>query len=1229
MSESVEKQVRALLEERILIIDGAMGTMIQNFSQVSPLEEADFRGDVYADHPSDLKGNNDLLTLTRPDVIAGIHDAMLGAGADILETNTFNSNRVSLKTYGLQEHGYELSKAGAALARASADKYSTPEKPRFVAGVLGPTDRTASISPDVNNPGARGITWDQLVEAYKEAGKGLVDGGSDFILIETIFDTLNAKAAIAGTLDLFDEIGYRLPIMISGTITDASGRTLTGQQTEAFYNSMAHANPISIGLNCALGPSDMRPYIAEMAKHAGTYVSCHPNAGLPNEFGEYDMEPGDMAPLLREFAESGYLNIVGGCCGTTPQHIKAIANAVNDRSPRKVAAPEPYLRLSGLEPFTLTPETNFVNVGERCNVTGSRMFLRLIKEEKYEEALAVARNQVEDGAQIIDINMDEGLLDSAEVMRDFLNLVMAEPDISKVPIMVDASAWNVIEEGLKCVQGKCIINSISLKEGEEPFIALAKKAMRYGAAIVVMAFDTEGQADTVARRVEICERSYKILMDIGFPPQDIIFDHNIFPIGTGMSEHNNYAVDFFEATTEIKKRCPLVKISGGLSNVSFSFRGNNPVREAIHSVFLYHGIKAGLDMAIVNAGQLEVYEEIEPKLRELVEDLVLNRREDATERLLEMAETVKGSGKKRVEDLSWREQSVEKRLSHSLVKGITDYIDEDTEEARTTLGKPILVIEGPLMDGMNIVGDLFGSGKMFLPQVVKSARVMKKAVAYLQPFFDAEKTSSTASAKGKILMATVKGDVHDIGKNIVGVVLQCNNYEVVDIGVMVPCEKILAAAEEHNCDVIGLSGLITPSLDEMCHVAAEMERLGIDKPLLIGGATTSKVHTAVKIAPKFEKSVIYVPDASRVIGVVAELLSDDRKTAYAADVRSEYDDIRERHAGRKKRTNFLQIAEARNRAYPIEWNSYEPPKPEFLGRKAFLDYPLEKLIERIDWTPFFMTWDLHGKFPKILKDKVVGEQATELYENALAMLDELVAGKQLTANGVIGFWPANQVGSDDVEVYADESREELLHTFRFLRQQNDKGNGTSNMCLADFVAPKSTGKTDWLGMFAVTTGVGIEKLKEKYLADHDDYNMILCESLADRLAEAFAEHMHERVRKDIWGTTPDEELSNEDLVMEKYAGIRPAPGYPACPDHTEKGDLFRLLAPENDAGISLTESYAMMPGAAVSGFYFGHPESKYFGIGRVDQDQIEDYATRKGMTLAEAERWLAPILGYK
>ncbi|PSF04758.1 methionine synthase [Marinobacter fuscus] len=1219
-------QLQQALKERIVILDGGMGTMIQN----QKLDEAAFRGDRFKDYEREVKGNNDLLNLTQPALLRNIHADYLDAGADIIETNTFNSTRLSQADYGLEDIARELNVASARLARSIADEFTArnPDKPRFVAGAVGPTSRTASLSPDVNNPGFRNVDFQTLVDNYYEAVSGLVEGGSDLILIETIFDTLNAKAAIYATQQYFIDSGVELPIMISGTITDASGRTLSGQTTEAFYNSIAHARPISVGLNCALGADALRPYVEELSAKAESYVSAHPNAGLPNEFGEYDQTPEEMAEIVEGFARDGFLNIIGGCCGSRPEHIEAVAKAVAKYPPRQIPERPKALRLSGLEPFTGDENTLFINVGERTNVTGSKRFLRLIKEEQYEEALSVARDQVENGAQIIDINMDEGMLDSKDVMVTFLNLVASEPDISRVPIMIDSSKWEVIEAGLRCIQGKAVVNSISLKEGEDEFIKRAKDCMRYGAAVVVMAFDEDGQADTFERKTEICKRSYDVLTGIGFNPGDIIFDPNIFAIATGIEEHNNYAVDFINATRWIKKNLPYASISGGVSNVSFSLRGNDAVREAIHSVFLYHAIKAGMNMGIVNPGQLVIYDEIEPSLKELVEDVVLNRRDDATDRLLEAAEKFKGkAGKTQEEDLSWREWAVEKRLEHALVKGITNYIIEDTEACRLNASHPIEVIEGPLMDGMNVVGDLFGDGKMFLPQVVKSARVMKQAVAHLIPYIEAEKTSEQ-QAKGKILMATVKGDVHDIGKNIVGVVLQCNNYEVIDMGVMVPCEKILEKAREENVDIIGLSGLITPSLDEMVHVAREMQRLDFQIPLMIGGATTSKAHTAVKIEPQYKNDIaLYVSDASRCVNVASQLLSKTAKPAFVDAAKTEYHEIRERRKNRGERTKLVTLKEARDRAPEISFDGYEPPRPAFTGVQVFDNYNLEELIDYIDWTPFFISWDIAGKYPAIFDDPKRGEAARNLYDDAQAILKDMVQNKRVTARGVIGFWPASRRG-DDIVVYTDETCSEELTVLHHLRQQDEKAPGKAMMALSDFVAPEGSGKLDYVGGFAVTTGIGAEEFATEFKEKHDDYNAIMVKALADRLAEAFAERMHERVRKEFWSYAGDETLANEDLIRERYRGIRPAPGYPACPDHTEKTTLFELLKATDNAGIELTEHFAMFPAAAVSGWYFAHPESKYFSVGKIGVDQVEDYAKRKGLSKAEAERWLMPSLAY-
>ncbi|MCQ4288427.1 methionine synthase [Pseudomonas stutzeri] len=1214
------------LKERILILDGGMGTMIQSYK----LEESDYRGERFADWPQDLKGNNDLLILTRPDAISSIEKAYFDAGADIVETNTFNATRVSQADYGMEELVYELNVEGARLARQAADAKTaeTPDRPRFVAGVLGPTSRTCSLSPDVNNPGYRNVTFDELVENYTEATRGLIEGGSDLILIETIFDTLNAKAAIFAVQEVFEEIGFELPIMISGTITDASGRTLSGQTTEAFWNSVRHAKPISVGLNCALGAKELRPYLEELSNKAETHVSAHPNAGLPNAFGEYDESPEEMARVVEEFAASGFLNIVGGCCGTTPGHIEAIAKAVAKYAPRVIPDIPKACRLSGLEPFTIDRSSLFVNVGERTNITGSARFARLIREDNYTEALEVALQQVEAGAQVIDINMDEGMLDSKKAMVTFLNLIAGEPDISRVPIMIDSSKWEVIEAGLKCIQGKGIVNSISMKEGVEAFKHHARLCKRYGAAVVVMAFDEAGQADTAERKREICQRSYDILVsEVGFPPEDIIFDPNIFAVATGIEEHNNYAVDFIEACAYIRDNLPHALTSGGVSNVSFSFRGNNPVREAIHSVFLYYAIQNGLTMGIVNAGQLEIYDEIPKKLRDAVEDVVLNRTPNGTEALLAIADEFKGDGSvKEAETEEWRGYTVEKRLEHALVKGITTHIVQDTEEFRQQCARPIEVIEGPLMSGMNVVGDLFGSGKMFLPQVVKSARVMKQAVAHLIPFIEAEK-GDKPEAKGKILMATVKGDVHDIGKNIVGVVLGCNGYDVVDMGVMVPAEKILQTAIAEKCDIIGLSGLITPSLDEMVHVAREMQRQDFHLPLMIGGATTSKAHTAVKIDPHYKNdAVVYVTDASRAVGVATTLLSKELKPAFAQKTREEYAMIRERTANRSARTERLTYAEAVAVKPKFDWASYLPVKPTFTGRKVLEDIDLRTLVDYIDWTPFFISWDLAGKYPRILEDEIVGEAATSLFNDAQAMLNKLVDEKLIKARAVFGFWPANQVDEDDIQVYGDNG--EALATLHHLRQQTVKTDGKPNFSLADFVAPKDSGVTDYVGGFITTAGIGAEEVAKAYQDAGDDYNSIMVKALADRLAEACAEWLHQQVRKQWWGYDPEEQLSNEELIREQYKGIRPAPGYPACPDHTEKGTLFQLLDADGVSQVTLTEHYAMFPTAAVSGWYFAHPQAQYFAVGKIDKDQVERYSKRKGQELAVTERWLMPNLGY-
>ncbi|MGE6385828.1 methionine synthase [Pseudomonas sp. NPDC078416] len=1220
------------LQQRILILDGGMGTMIQSYR----LEEEDYRGKRFADWPSDVKGNNDLLILTRPDVIGAIEKEYLDAGADILETNTFNATQVSQADYGMEALVYELNVEGARLARQVADAKTleTPDKPRFVAGVLGPTSRTCSLSPDVNNPGYRNVTFDELVENYTEATKGLIEGGADMILIETIFDTLNAKAAIFAVQGVFDELGFELPIMISGTITDASGRTLSGQTTEAFWNSVRHAKPISVGLNCALGASELRPYLEELSNKAETHVSAHPNAGLPNEFGEYDEAPAEMAKVVEEFAQSGFLNIVGGCCGTTPAHIKAIANAVAPYAPRPIPEIPKACRLSGLEPFTIDRSSLFVNVGERTNITGSARFARLIREDNYTEALEVALQQVEAGAQVIDINMDEGMLDSKKAMVTFLNLIAGEPDISRVPIMIDSSKWEVIEAGLKCIQGKGIVNSISMKEGVEQFIHHAKLCKRYGAAVVVMAFDEAGQADTEARKKEICKRSYDILVnEVGFPPEDIIFDPNIFAIATGIEEHNNYAVDFINACAYIRDELPHALTSGGVSNVSFSFRGNNPVREAIHSVFLLYAIRNGLTMGIVNAGQLEIYDQIPAELRDAVEDVVLNRTAEGTDALLALADKYKGDGSvKEAETEEWRGWEVNERLKHALVKGITTHIVEDTELSRQSFKRPIEVIEGPLMAGMNVVGDLFGSGKMFLPQVVKSARVMKQAVAHLIPFIEEEK-GDKPEAKGKILMATVKGDVHDIGKNIVGVVLGCNGYDIVDLGVMVPAEKILQVAREQKCDIIGLSGLITPSLDEMVHVAREMQRQDFHLPLMIGGATTSKAHTAVKIEPKYSNdAVIYVTDASRAVGVATQLLSKELKAGFIEKTRAEYVEVRERTSARSARTERLSYGAAIAKKPQFDWAGYQPVKPTFTGVKVLEDIDLNVLVDYIDWTPFFISWDLAGKYPRILTDEVVGEAATSLFKDAQELLRKLIDEKLIRSRAVFGFWPANQVDHDDIQLLDDNGAP--LAKLHHLRQQIIKTDGKPNFSLADFVAPQGSGVTDYVGGFITTAGIGAEEVSKAYQDKGDDYNAIMVKALADRLAEACAEWLHQQVRKEYWGYARDEQLGNDELIKEQYTGIRPAPGYPACPDHTEKGVLFDLLDPAQGdgkpgvSGVFLTEHYAMFPAAAVSGWYFAHPQAQYFAVGKVDKDQVESYTARKQQDLSVTERWLAPNLGY-
>lgn len=1220
-----EQQLSEQLAQRILVLDGAMGTMIQGYH----LEEQDYRGERFIDWPTDLKGNNDLLVLTKPAVITAIHHAYLEAGADILETNTFNATTIAMADYQMEALAEEINYQAALLARACADEWSarTPDKPRYVAGVLGPTNRTASISPDVNDPALRNISFEQLVDAYRSATRALLAGGVDLLMIETIFDTLNAKAAIFAVETEFEAQGMRVPIMISGTITDASGRTLSGQTTEAFYNALRHAKPLSFGLNCALGPSELRQYVAELARICEVHVSAHPNAGLPNVFGEYDLDPEQMASQVGEWAKAGLLNIVGGCCGTTPAHIAAMVKAVENVRPRPRPTIAVACRLSGLEPLNIDANSLFVNVGERTNVTGSARFKRLIKEEKYNEALAVARQQVESGAQIIDINMDEGMLDAEAAMVRFLNLIAGEPDIARVPVMIDSSKWSVIEQGLKCIQGKGIVNSISMKEGEEAFIHHAKQVRRYGAAMVVMAFDETGQADTRERKFEICRRAYQILTErVGFPAEDIIFDPNIFAVATGIAEHNNYAVDFIEACADIKRHLPHAMISGGVSNVSFSFRGNDVVREAIHSVFLYHAIARGMDMGIVNAGQLAIYDDLSEELRAAVEDVILNRRQDATERLLVLADEHRGrKGEEVVEQQAqWRGWPVTKRLEYALVKGITEFIEQDTEEARQQVEKPIEVIEGPLMAGMNVVGELFGEGKMFLPQVVKSARVMKQAVAYLKPYIEASQQQGTTA--GKILLATVKGDVHDIGKNIVGVVLQCNNYQIIDLGVMVPTDKILKIAREEQVDIIGLSGLITPSLDEMVNVAKEMERQKFTLPLLIGGATTSKAHTAVKIEQNYSGPTVYVQNASRSVGVVSALLSASQREAFIARTRKEYETVRTQHQRKKTRTPPITLQQARDNAMALDWQHYQPPVPNQLGIFP-VEADINTLRHYIDWTPFFMTWSLAGKYPRILQDDTVGQEAMQLYQEANQLLDQLAAEGSLKPRGVFGLFPANRVG-DDIEIYQDESRQTLRAMSHHLRQQSEKTD-FPNYCLADFVAPKSSGKADYLGAFAVTAGLEEDALAAAYDAKHDDYNKIMVKALSDRLAEAFAEYLHQQVRKLHWGFAADEALSNEALIRENYQGIRPAPGYPACPDHTEKVAIWQLLEVNQHTGMKLTESCAMWPGAAVSGWYFSHPQSKYFALAQIQRDQVTDYAQRKGMTRAEIERWLAPNLGYE
>jgi 5-methyltetrahydrofolate--homocysteine methyltransferase len=1240
-ASSIESVLREHLDKRILILDGAMGTMIQRYK----LDEAAYRGTRFASLKQDVKGNNELLSLTQPHIIQEIHEAYLAAGADILETNTFGATTIALADYKLEHLSYELNLASAQLARAACDKFSTKERPRFVAGALGPQPKTASISPDVNDPSARNVTFDELRATYYQQTKALIEGGVDLLLLETIFDTLNAKAALFAIEELFAEreaVGlHRLPLMISGTVTDASGRILSGQTVEAFWNSIRHAKPLTIGLNCALGAALMRPYIEELAKISDTYVCVYPNAGLPNPMSEtgFDETPEVTSSLLKEFADAGFVNIAGGCCGTTPEHIAAISKAIQNNAPRQYTAKPLELRLSGLEAFNVNETSLFVNVGERTNVTGSKAFARLILNEQYDEALQVARQQVENGAQVIDVNMDEAMLDSQKAMARFMNLIASEPDIARVPVMIDSSKWSVIEAGLKCVQGKAIVNSISMKEGIEEFIRQATLCKRYGAAVIVMAFDEKGQADTYERKIEICERAYRILVDtVGTAPEDIIFDPNIFAIATGIEEHNNYAVDFINATRWIRENLPYAKVSGGVSNVSFSFRGNDPAREAIHTVFLYHAIRAGMSMGIVNAGMMGVYDELSPELREHVEDIVLNRRDDATERMINFASSLKAGGARKEENLEWRSKTVNERLAHALVNGMTQFVVEDTEEARAAIeargGRPIEVIEGPLMDGMNIVGDLFGAGKMFLPQVVKSARVMKQAVAHLIPYIEAEKAASgNTQSRGKIVIATVKGDVHDIGKNIVTVVLQCNNFDVVNMGVMVPCSEILAKAKVEGADVIGLSGLITPSLEEMAYVAKEMERDEYFRmrkiPLLIGGATTSRVHTAVKIAPNYSGPVVYVADASRSVPVAQSLISQDSRSKYVSDLVVEYDRIREQHAAKKGPT-FVSLAAARVNKAPVNWSGYVPPKPKFIGKRLFRNYDLADIARFIDWTPFFQTWDLHGPYPSILKDEVVGESARRVYSDGKAMLKRVIDGRWLTANGMIAFLPANTVNDDDIEIYTDESRSKVAFTYRNLRQQTEKPQGVDNKCLADFIAPKfidgkPSGIQDYIGMFALTGGLGIEKKEKEFAGLLDDYSSIMLKAIADRFAEAFAECLHERVRKDLWGYAPNEAFTTEQLIKEAYQGIRPAPGYPACPEHTIKRDMFDYLQAQ-DIEMSLTESYSMFPAASVSGFYFSHPQSQYFNVGKIATDQLDDYKARSGRDEEDLRRALGPVL---
>jgi len=1215
------------MQKRIIVLDGAMGTTIQRCQ----LTESDFRGERFADWPQDLKGNNDLLSLTRPDIILDIHREFLLAGADIIETNTFTANAPSMADYGMADLSYEINESAARIARQAADEITRETgQQRFVAGAIGPTTRTASISPDVNDPGMRNTSFDELAETYADSVRALLSGGVDLLVVETIFDTLNAKAALFAIKGVLQETGRDVPVIVSGTITDASGRTLSGQTTEAFWASIRHAQPFMVSLNCALGAEELRPYIEELSRLADCWVGVYPNAGLPNSFGEYDQTPAEMAAIVREFADSGFVNLVGGCCGTTPEHIQCLAEAISNCRPREVPTLRAVTRLAGLEPQNISPSSLFVNVGERTNVTGSARFRKLITAGDFTAAVEVARQQVENGAQIIDVNMDEGMLDSEAAMTTFLSLIASEPDIARVPIMIDSSKWTVIEAGLKCVQGKGVVNSISLKEGEQPFLEQARLVRRYGAAVIVMAFDEQGQADSVERKLNICKRAYNLLVtEAAFPPEDIIFDPNIFAVATGIEEHNDYARGFIEAVAAIKKELPHALVSGGVSNVSFSFRGNNAVREAMHSVFLYHAIRAGMDMGIVNAGQLSIYEDIPDELREAVEDVILNRRADATERLLVLAQRYQGSGGKRAEvvDGAWRSLPAHKRLEHALVKGVDEFIVADTEEARLAAERPIDVIEGPLMDGMNVVGDLFGSGKMFLPQVVKSARVMKKAVAHLVPFIDRHKDGGNSS-NGTIVLATVKGDVHDIGKNIVSVVLQCNNFTVIDLGVMAPCEKILDAARKNDADIIGLSGLITPSLDEMVHVASEMKRIGFTSPLLIGGATTSPAHTAVKIDPAYDGPVIYVKDASRAVGVAQSLISDDDREAFVSKASDDCERRRNQHRLKTRKTPSLSLIEARENRLRCDWNNYEPPVPNSTGIEVFDHYPLEELTPYIDWSPFFYAWELPGGFPQLLDDSRVGETARRLFADAQKMLEQVVTEKWLRPRAVIGLFHANSVGHDDIQVYTDSDHNSVAATLHHLRQQKTKPDGHTHDCLADFVAPIDSGQADYVGAFAVSAGQGVDERVAEFEADNDDYSAILLKALADRLAESFAERLHHRVRLEYWGYAPNEQLDNNELIAEKYRGIRPAPGYPACPDHTEKNTLWQLLDVEQRAGIKLTESYAMWPTAAVSGWYFSHPESKYFMVGKIGRDQVVDYAARKGMSIELMERWLGPNLGY-